>query len=151
MGLDAYGYFTLKKEFDNEKFDIEDILKRLHNAHFKDSVGLNFLSQRKELFETDDGKVFGCPIHFDQRYFGEDYTRGNACKIITLIEFLRAQPEVDKIYYGADCSMYEDFLLEWTKQDSIDLLLLFFKHGNGSYYDWGTEIKNSWDNTWGKL
>lgn len=64
------------------------------------------------------------------RYYGIGYERGSALKIITQLEWLRAQPEVIEVYYGGDTS---DWPSLWTKEDSAKLLWHFFKHGHAPY------------------
>lgn len=61
------------------------------------------------------------------RYYGIGYERGPILKIITQLEWLRAQPEVLNVWYSSD-SREEPRL--WTQKDSEKLLWHFFKVGH---------------------
>lgn len=73
------------------------------------------------------------------RYYGAGYERGPALRIVTQLEWLRAQPEVIAVYYGGDCS---DAPSLWSENDSVALMKHFFKYGHSPYSKWA---RDSWE------
>ncbi len=65
------------------------------------------------------------------RYYGSGYERGPAPEIILTLEWLRAQPEVEAVYYWGDCS--DGPSGPWTKEESEALLWHWFKFGHEPY------------------
>lgn len=133
MGIDVMMWVVLKNESDKEILN-----ERIKTIHEPEALIMeqNIFGDQRELIlgpisdpEGEYLNVFSVNTGL-ARYYGIGYERGPILRIITQIEWLRAQPEVIAVYYGGDTS---DTPNEFTQADSIKLLFHFFKYGETPY------------------
>ncbi len=140
MGIDCIGAVSLKPGTTpkglNERF------KTIHEQYdtclrpCDELIGGNCADRYDDVEETNAYR-----INFDlARYYGKGYARGPWMKIMTQLEWLRAQPEVVAVYYGGDCS---DSPSLWTREDTLETLQYFFERGHSTYRS--NQGHNGWE------
>jgi len=131
MGIDATMAVALK-----EGSDVDAINARFRETHskddstfYKDDENLILALMPRDAETIEYVNAYNVQTGLC-RYYGVGYERGPALKLITQLEWLRAQPEVIEVYYGGDTS---DWPALWTRQDSEKVLWHFFRNGHTPY------------------